>query len=308
MKRKFVLCAVVLTLIATISQISVDVNAYDPAEPFCIFYYTEKNQLPTAEYFEVWKKSIADKNFTLRKGQNLRIEPIGDTPNDMTDSRLVINNGATATIKGDIFIERSGVLDIDDGTVIIDGGSITNCGTIKIGKKGTLKVLSGTLNSTAAGSIEYDGKITCLTSGKKLDSCFKSIKKYDSNFNLSDFALLIDSKGNSARITTNYCINDIMTNYKYRFDLDTSGKKIKIVHTNYSLETVYNSKIQQKLQKRVSSFENEHTKECNFKMWYWKDYGYSYNYKSNELVYNAKWFSYDGMNEKFIENHYFEKA
>jgi len=308
MKRKFVLCAVVLTLITTISQISVNVNAYCPALPFCEFYYTEKNQLPTAECFEVWKKSVADKNFTLKKGQDLRIEPIGNTPNDMTDSRLVINNGATATVKGNIFIERGGVLDIEYGTVIINGGNITNCGTIKIGKKGTLKVLSGTLSSTAAGSIENDGKITCLKSGKKLDSCFKSIKKYDKNFNLSDYTLFIDSNGKNAKVTTNYCINDIMTDYKYKFDISTSNKKIKIVHSNYSPETVYNSKTAQKLSKRALSFENSHTKELNFKMWYWKDYGYTYDYKSNELVYNAKWFSCDDMNYNFIENSFTEEA
>lgn len=261
----------------------------------------------TYEYMFIWNKTILNENFTIEKGQHLRIEPIGYDP---TDGRVIVNNGAVANIKGDIFIEQNGVLEIEDGTVVINGGNITNCGTIKIGKNGTLKVLSGTLNSTAAGSIQNEGKITCLTSGKKLDTYFKSIKKFDDHFNLSDYSLLIESDGNSASVTTNYCINDIMTNYKYKFDIDKSVKKVKIVRSNYSLETVYNSKTAQKLQERVSSFKNSHTKELNFNIVWnsWKDCGYTYNYKSNELVYNAKWFSYDDMNEKFIENEYSEKA
>ncbi len=106
----------------------------------------------------------------------------------------------------------------------------------------------------------------------------------------------------------NYCINDIMTDYKYKFEINTSVKKVKIIRSNYILENVYKSTIPQNLKKRVSLFEDEHTKDLNFKMWYWKDYGYTYNYKSKELVYNAKWFSYDDMNDKFIENSFTGKA
>lgn len=281
---------------------------YDFAEPPPFNGFGIKNgNVLTFEYMFAWKKTVLNDNFTIDKGQHLRIEPIGYDP---SDSRVVVNNGAIANIKGDIFIERNGVLEIEDGTVVINGGNITNCGTIKIGKKGTLKVLSGTLNSTAAGSIQNEGKITCLTSGKKLDTYFKSIKKFDDHFNLSDYSLSIDSDGNSASVTANYCINDIMTNYKYKFEIDASVKKVKIVRSNYTLETVYKSKTEKKLQERVSSFEKNHPKELNFiNMWNcWKDYGYTYNYKSNELVYNAKWFSYDDMNEKFIEKDYSEKA
>ncbi len=253
------------------------------------------------------EKNILGENFTIDKGQHLKIEPIGRTSKP-TDARLVIKDGAEAVIKGEIFIERDGVLDIEDGTVVIDGGNITNCGTIKIGKKGTLKVLNGTLNSTAAGSIRNDGKITCMTSEKSLAGCFKSIKKYDGNFNFSDYTLSIDSDGSTAAVTANYCIGDVMTNYKYKFNVDTSGKKIKIVYTNYSLETVYNSKISQRLQERVSSFEKEHADELNFNMWYWKDYGYTYNYKNDELTYSAKWTEYDYLTEEFIEKSFSEKA
>lgn len=279
---------------------------FDEPTPFNGFGIKDGKVL-TFEYMFVWNKTILNENFTIDKGQHLRIEPIGYDP---TDGRVVVNNGAIANIKGNIFIERNGVLEIEDGTVVINGGNITNCGTIKIGKKGTLKVLSGTLNSTSAGSIQNEGKITCLTSEKNFDTYFKSINKFDNHFNLSDYSLSISSDGSSASVTANYCINDIMTNYKYKFEIDASVKKVKIVRSNYSLETVYNSKTSQKLQERALSFKNSHTKELKFNtVWNsWKDYGYTYNYKNNELVYNAKWFSYDDKNEKFIENDYSEIA
>ncbi len=299
MKHFFTVVISLIALITSLRVLDINVAAYDPPLPFSTF----SNGLDEGEYIEIWKKVNAEKDFTLRNNQKIRVTSL-----NTTNGKLVIMNGTTATIKGDIFIERGGVLYIEDGNVIINGGNITNCGTIKIGEKGALKVLSGTLNSTAAGSIQNGGKITCLSTGKRLNGYFKSIKKYDSNFNLSDYTLFIDSKEDSARVTVNYCMNDIMTNYKYKFDLDTSSKKIKIVRTNYSLETVYNPKTQQKLQKRVSLFEKEHSNECDFKMWYWQDYGYIYNYKSNELIYNAKWVVYDDLNDTFIEKDFSGKA
>jgi len=302
--RIFPILAIAFTIICC--SLNVAAYDYDSPLPFSNIGIWD-GKVHTFEYMDVWKKTSLGENFTIDKGQHLKIEPIGRT-SEPTDARLVITDGAEAVIKGEIFIERDGVLDVEDGTVVINGGNITNCGTIKIGKKGTLKILNGTLNSTAAGSIRNDGKITCMTSGKSLAGCFKSIKKYDGNFNLSDYTLSIDSDGSTAAVTANYCIGDIMTNYKYKFNVDTSSKKIKIVYTNYSLETVYKSKIPQKLQERVSSFEKKYADELNFDMWYWKDYGYTYNYKSDELTYSAKWIMYDYLTDKFIEKSFSEKA
>lgn len=303
MKHFFIAGILFTALVISLSCFAINVEAYDPAIPFSTFNYETDNNSIQGKYIEIWEVEDVKENFTLEKGQDIRITSL-----NLTNGRLVIKNGATVKIKGEIFVERGGMLEIENGTVVIDGGNITNCGTIKIGKKGTLKVQSGTLNSTAAGDIQNNGKVTCLNSGKNLDNCFKSIKKYDNNFNLSDYTLLINSNGKSAKVTAYYCINDIMTNYKYAFDVSSNGKKIKIVHSNYSLETVYSFETAQKLKNRVLSFEKNHAKELNFKMWYWKDYGYTYNYKNNKLDFNAKWFSYDDMNDKFIENDYSEKA
>lgn len=299
----FTLCTTFITLAISLNVLTINVKSYDPAIPFSSFDYETDSHSVQGEYIEIWESENAGKNFTLKNNQNIRITSLKST-----NSKLVINNGATVVIKGEIFIERGGLLEIEDGTVVINGGNITNCGTIKIGVKGTLKVLNGTLNSTSAGNIQNDGKITCLPSDKKLERCFKCIKKFDDHFDLLDYSLLIDSNGKSASVTTNYCIDDIMTNYRYKFEIDPNVKKTKIVRSDYSLETVYSSKTAQKLQKFTSTFERNHAKELNFKMWYWKDYGYTYNYKNNELVFNAKWFSYDNKNDKFIENDYSEKV
>lgn len=295
-KRFFTLSA---ALITAISLLTVNASAYVPAIPFETF--TEDN-LAVARYFEIWENENAEKDFTFKKDQSLRITAL-----NLTEGKLVIKNGAAAVIKGEIFIERGGTLDIECGTVLIDGGNITNCGRIKIGEKGTLKVQSGTLNSTAAGEIQNDGRMICLN--KKLDNCFKSIKKYDGKFNLSDYSFSVYSNGSSAKVTANYCIgDDIMTNYRYKFDISKSGKKVKIVHSDYSLETVYDPQTAQQLQNRISSFKKSRASELNFKMWYWKDYGYTYNYKSNKLVFNAKWISYDDLKNEFLESSFSEKV
>ena len=294
---------VFIILIAPLYLLTINVKAYDPAMPFVPFDNETDRHSDQNEYIEIWTNENIEKNFIVKNNQNIRITSLRST-----NGKLVINNGVTATIKGDIFIERGGLLEIDDGTVVISGGNITNCGTIKIGEKGMLKVLNGTLNSTSAGNIQNDGKITCLTSDKKLERCFKCIKKFDDRFDLSDYSLLIDSDEKSASVTTSYCIDDIMTNYRYKFEIDPNVKKTKIVRSDYSLETVYSLKTVQNLQELTSTFEKDHAKELNFKMWYWKNYGYTYNYKNNELVFNAKWFSYDDKNDKFIENDYSEKV
>lgn len=321
MKKLFTVFVIGIIFITSLSFLGIDTMAYLPPQPFEDFGY-DKDGKVISEYSFVWRKTVVDTDFIVDKTKHLIIKPIGDS---QTDARVTVNNGAVANIKGDMFIERGGTLEIKDGTVIINGGNITNCGTIKIGKKGTLKILKGTLNSTAAGNIHNDGKITCLKTSKNLNGCFKGIEKYDENFNLSDYSLSINSDGKSANVTANYCIDDIMTDYnykfidnimtdyKYKFSINTDSKKIKVTHTRYKLKTVYDSNTSENLRKRVLSFEDNNRKYFCFKFdkkddCYWIDYGYTYNFKTDELIYNAKWFTYDDENEKFIENNFSGKA
>ncbi len=297
MKTAKTLLSLAAAMTVTAAVLSVTAKAYVPPYPqFSEFYYTSDNTLTSHERIEVWQQTNADKDFTVGEGQRIRIEPLPEGR-----SILSVTEGAEATVKGEIFVERGGVLEIDNGTVTVDGGSIINCGTIRIGQNGTLKIASGTLDSTAAGSIENSGKITCLDSGRNLGSIFDTMQKKHSSFNLDDYALSVNSDGSTASVTASYCINDIMTNYKYYFTLTPGNKKVSIYHTNLSEETVFDPALPQSLSGRVTAFERATTHERNFGRHYWKNFGYTYDYNSNALTYSAKWVRYDYKTDVFTE-------
>lgn len=269
---------------------------YESPEPFTdVGFFTDDGKFFSSRYMEIWQKKILDKDFTIESGQHLRIEPIGNSPDTMSGGRLVISGGATAEIIGTVCVERDGVLEIEDGTFYIHGGHLDNYGTIKIGKKGRLVFCNGSLNSTAAGNIENEGKILCLDSEKDMNGIFKSIKKYDSNFNLSDYSLHISGRGGGeADVTLSYCINDVQTNYTYKFTVDRNKEKTKIIRKPYSLETVYSKDIKKDILNRTAEFEKnykdlgERVKEYN----YYLNYGYSYNYKTGKMIYEESWINY----------------
>lgn len=278
--KKIALCA---ALILALNTAAFSVKAYDyfPASPAEPFSYSENGELLQSDFLEIWEKTEADKNAVLKKGQTLRITSVGNSPETMTDGRMLVSGGAEFTVSGEIFIERGATLEIENGTVTIDGGKLTNCGTIKIGENGSLKIKSGSLISTAAGDIKNSGKFTCLSSDKNLESFFKKIKKFDSNFDLSDYSLSVSAKGKTASVTANYCINDIMTDYKYSFTV--GGKKTKITHTNYSLDTVYDSELKSKLTEKAALLDKRFS--C-FGGYSFKNYGYKYSFKSELLSYD----------------------
>lgn len=285
---------------------------YESPEPFAGIGFTHEGKFFSSKYMEIWKKKILDKDFTIESGQKLRIKPIGNSPDTMSGGRLVISGGATAEIIGTVCVERDGVLEIEDGTLYIHGGSLDNYGTIKIGKKGRLVFRNGSLNSTAAGNIENEGKILCLDSEKDMNGIFKSIKKYDSNFNLSDYSLHISGRGGGeADVILSYCINDVQTNYTYKFTVDRNKEKTKIIRKPYDLETVYSKDIKKDILNRTAEFEKnykglgERVKEYN----YYLNYGYSYNYKTGKLVYEECWFNFKEEDGDYMafEHAYSEK-
>lgn len=266
---------------------------YESPEPFAGIGFTQEGKFFSSEYMEIWQKQIFDKDFTIESGQKLRIEPIGNSTDTMSGGRLVISGGATAEIIGTVCVERDGVLEIEDGTFYIHGGSLDNYGTIKIGKKGRLVFRNGSLNSTAAGNIENEGKILCLDSEKDMDGIFKSIKKYDSNFNLSDYSLHISGRsGGEADVTLKYCINDVETDYTYKFTVEVKTKKIKIIRKPYDIETVYSKETEKDIISRAAAIEKIYKGERNKEGNYFKDYGYNYSYKNDNLVYYEKWFNF----------------
>ena len=266
---------------------------YESPEPFAGIGFTQEGKFFSSKYMEIWQKQIFDKDFTIESGQKLRIEPIGNSTDTMSGGRLVISGGATAEIIGTVCVERDGVLEIEDGTLYIHGGSLDNYGTIKIGKKGRLVFRNGSLNSTAAGNIENEGKRLCLDSEKDMDGIFKSIKKYDSNFNLSDYSLHISGRsGGEADVTLKYCINDVETDYTYKFTVEVKTKKIKIIRKPYDIETVYSKETEKDIISRAAAIEKIYKGERNKEGNYFKDYGYNYSYKNDNLVYYEKWFNF----------------
>lgn len=266
---------------------------YESPEPFAGIGFTQEGKFFSSEYMEIWQKQIFDKDFTIESGQHLRIEPIGNSTDTMSGGRLVISGGATAEIIGTVCVERDGVLEIEDGTFYIHGGHLDNYGTIKIGKKGRLVFRNGSLNSTAAGNIENEGKILCLDSEKDMDGIFKSIKKYDSNFNLSDYSLHISGRsGGEADVTLKYCINDVETDYTYKFTVEIKTKKTKIIRKPYDIETVYSKETEKDIISRAAAIEKIYKGERNKEGNYFKDYGYNYSYKNDNLVYYEKWFNF----------------
>lgn len=263
---------------------------YESPEPFTgVGFFTDDGKFFSSEYMEIWKKQTFDKDFTIKSGQHLRIEPIGNSPDTMSGGRLIISGGATAEIIGSVCVERDGVLEIEDGTLYIHGGHLDNYGTIKIGKKGRIVFRNGSLNSTAAGNIENEGKILCLDSEKDMDSIFKSIKKYDGNFNLSDYSLCITGRGEDADVTLNYCINDVETDYTYKFTVEINKKKTQIIRKPYEIEAVYSKETEKDILSRTAAIEKIYNGERDNNGNYFKDYGYSYSYKTDNLVYYESW-------------------
>lgn len=294
MKRLKKLTAFIAAFAITVGG-AATVSAYVPAFPFDDLNFTSDGEFISSEYMEIWKKKILDKDFTIESGHDLRIEPIGNSPDEMTNGRLIISGGATAEIIGSVCVERDGVLEIEDGTLYIHGGHLDNYGTIKIGKKGRIVFRNGSFNSTAAGNIENEGKILCLDSEKDMDSIFKSIKKYDKNFNLSDYSIYMFGRGGGeADVILSYCINDIQTNYTYKFTVDRNKEKTKIIRKPYDIEAVYSKDTEKDILKRTAEFEKNYNGERKdgYDYDYYEDYGYSYNYKTGKLVYEESWINF----------------
>ncbi|MCM1024152.1 MAG: hypothetical protein NC395_08860 [Prevotella sp.] len=274
---------------------------YDPAMPFNGAVFAEDGKFLFSEYMEIWQKQVFDRDFTVESGQRLRIQPIGNSPGTMSGGRLVISGGVTAEIMGTVCVERGGVLEIEDGTLYIHGGSLNNYGTVKIGKKGRLVFRNGSITSAASGNIENEGRILCLDSEKDMEGIFKSIKKYDVNFNLSDYSLRMYGRGGGeADVLLSYCINDVETSYTYKFTVDRNKQKTKIIRKPYSLETVYGKDTEKDILDRVSEFEKNYAGERDNDCWFDRNYGYSYNYKSGELVYEECWFEFREENGSFM--------
>lgn len=284
---------------------------YLPELPFEIFFVNTDVKIgSSSEYTDIWKKTVVDKDITIESGKELRIESIGNSPDTMTDGRLLITGGAEVELAGSLFIERGGVLEIEDGTLNLRnrlGGSITNCGRIIIGKKGRLNIESGSFMSQASGEIENNGMISCMNTRKSLNETFKKIAKYDEHFNLSDYWIHIKSYGTYADVWLNYCVGDIKTDYSYKFKTDVNYDKITVKRKPYDVKTVYGEAAKKKLLDRIGDFESSEDHSKNIKIGFYRNYGYEYNFKTDKLFFEACWFTYDDFEDMFYDGVYYKE-
>ena len=281
---------------------------YFPPLPFRTLNVTPDSKIDSSSnYLEIWKRTVIDKNITIESSKDLRIKSI-EYMGEMNDGRLLITGGAEVELAGQMFIERGGVLEIEDGTLNIHGGHLKNCGIIIIGKNGRLNVESGTLMSQAAGEIENNGIISCMNTRKSLNAAFKKIAKTDEHFNLSDYWLHIRSHGTYADVWLNYCIGDIKTDYSYRFKTDVNYDKITIRRKPYDMKKVYSKSAEKKLLDRIEDFEDSADYAKNIKIGFYRDYGYEYSYKTDKLFFEACWFTfdYDDFGEMFYDGVYYK--
>lgn len=278
---------------------------YDPPEPFCDYgFKIVDGKEVSSEYMDVWKEKIFEEDFTVESSHDLRIEKVGSDP-DTAGGKIVVTDGATLELRGKLFIERGAVLEIENGTVNVHGGTLQNCGTIIIGEKGRLHFQNGWLNSTAAGSIVNNGKITCMSSEKNLAGIFKIIKNSDENFDLSDYSVLMTGRGgNNADIVLNYCIDDVQTDYTYKFSVNVNNTKTTIKRKAYPLETVYSADTGKNILDRAAEFEKNYVRDPGFANGYYQDYGYTYSYRTGKMLYEETWFTYDGADEIFYDHTY----
>ncbi|MDE5860555.1 MAG: hypothetical protein K2H23_09285 [Oscillospiraceae bacterium] len=282
---------------------------YDSPMPFAgLVLDSEGNISHDCNYMNIWYETVVDKSFTIGSSRELRIESLAKTDNAINDGRLIITGGAEVELAGQMFIERGGVLEIEDGTLNIHGGHLTNCGIIIIGKNGRLNVESGTLMSQAAGEIENNGIISCMNTRKSLNAAFKKIAKTDEHFNLSDYWLHIWAHGTYADVWLNYCIGDIKTDYSYKFKTDVNYDKIKIKRKPYDMKKVYGKSAEKKLLDRIEDFEDSADYAKNIKIGFYRDYGYEYSYKTDKLFFEACWFTfdYDDFGEMFYDGVYYK--
>lgn len=288
-----------------------DVLWYDYDSPFPfegLVLDSEGNIAHNEKYMNIWYTTVIDKNVKIDSSRELRIESIAETPDALNDDGLRITGGAEVELAGKMFIERGGTLEIEDGTLNIHGGNLTNCGKIIIGKNGRLNVESGTLMSQAAGEIENNGVISCMNTRKSLNAAFDKIAKTDKHFNLSDYWVHIWSYGTYADVWLNYCIGDIKTDYSYKFKTDVNYDKIKIKRKPYDVKKVYSKSAEKKLLDRIEDFEDSVEYAKNTKIGFYIDYGYEYNYKTDKLFFESCWFTYeyDDLGDMFYDGVYYK--
>ena len=213
--------------------------------------WTQSEPLPAGKDISIPGIITISKNTTFTD-KNIIIE---------TNGILKITNGASLTLQNThIFIENGGTIKITDGTLKVKGRSVLdNNGTIIVEEAGKLNITYGFFNVLPEAKFTNNGKFTGYK-GKNLNSTISEIKKFDSAFDLSDYAVYLRVIPDSASdifpsgttIDLYYRIDTISTDYRYTLTLTKS--KLNFTHPDQTPSETYTPELISSLRARVAQY------------------------------------------------------
>lgn len=261
--------------------------------------FTKNTKIKTGEHYILTGKLTLRKDTTLVSDSTLYLKK---------GSSLIIKDGARFTAYGGIVIERGAKLYVTNGSFVSEF-IFENYGKLIIRENGKLYINNGKYISNAASEIKLEGDM--LFGKTSLADTVARIKKYDDKFSLNSYCMNCYSVGTD-KLTLNYCIGETITDYRY----SAYGKNIS--RKGYSLEKVYSEEINKKVKNTAEEFlrdRNTAERFGNDKYLFALNYGFSYNYKKEKLVYTEQYFEFGielaEMPEAFsmvFERYYDEKV
>lgn len=260
----------------------------DARTQLCGTAWTESDNIPKTRDLYISGHITLSESATLKN--YLRIE---------SGSVLEITNGAEVTLSSSrIFIEKGGTLLVTDGKLKLSDAYLQNNGAINIEKGGELNISSGGLTSYPQSVITCSGNLTC-TKDRSIIPAFNAVRRYDSNFTLSDYSMHINITGGiKAKIQAFYCIDNIETNYCYTIYINKN--KTVLRRSNKSLSAVYSPELREKLLSRVEAYEAEHPEPSDFPQGVERLHYYTYIYKTGELTEERWWFGSEAGDDPMI--------
>ena len=199
---------------------------------------------------------------------------------------LEIADGAQLTLENTkIFIENGGTLIISNGELNILGinSSVKNIGTMIVASNGKLNIKSGGFSYTAESSFICGGKISCV-SEKHFNKAISTIKRYDKNFNYTDYTMYVYASGpSSATVQFKYCIDQIETNYKYTATISQKNG-CKVTRSSIKLSNVYNEQLHNELRDKVFTYEALNNLPDSYNTGIRRENYYLYNFSKNTLL------------------------
>lgn len=208
-------------------------------------------------------------------------------------SSLIIKNGATLSIGGDLTVERGAKLYITNGKLVCGKSSVLqNFGRIIVRKDGLLSI-TNIYDSNGGASVNLQGDM--LLGNISLSKLSKKIKKYDNNFNLNDYCIVYVN----AVPTFYYCVDDVVTDYYYKY-VDNRLKR-----KGCSLKKVYNEKTYNNIKNAAGKYLSEKKISNRFEddaLFFGIDIRFDYSFALKKLSYHESYAEFIPMEDGFYWN------